>query len=138
MAKFTFSSSGTRTIYFGQRNLNRSLVALRILYPRQQVIHISSRFSIMQLENQRTITHEIMFKMDCKFTTSQGFCLLIIVEKLETSLATNEENTVDGQVIPGAEGRYSIGVSIFVEYPYNNFLHLSDQIKVLDGYLFLH
>jgi len=79
-----------------------------------------------------------MFKMDCKFTTSQGFCLLIIVEKLETSLATNEENTVDGQVIPGAEGRYSIGVSIFVEYPYNNFLHLSDQIKVLDGYLFLH
>lgn len=45
---------------------------------------------------------------------------------------------MDWQQIPGAEGRYSAGISIYVEYPYNNLLRLSDQIKVLDGYLSLH
>jgi len=92
----------------------------------------------MQLENQRTITHEITFEMDCKFATSRGLCLLITVKKLETSLATNQEGAVDWKQIPGAEGRYIAGVSISVEYPYNNLLRLTDQPKVLDGYLSFH
>jgi hypothetical protein len=67
-----------------------------------------------------------------------GLCLLIIVGKLETLLATNQERAVDWQEIPGAEGRYSAAVSVDVEYPYNNLLRLTDQIQVFDGYLSFH
>ena len=58
--------------------------------------------------------------------------------KLETSLAINQERAVDWQEIPGAEGRYSAGVSVYVEYPYNNLLRLKDQTQVFDGHLSLH
>jgi hypothetical protein len=54
---------------------------------------------------------------------------------LETLLATNQ---VDWQQIPKIIGRYSAGISLYVEYPGNNPLRLTDHIKVPDGYLSLH